>query len=128
MPLRAKLRLAAEILGTYVRMRWAMGRTELPQLVERIRAEGAAKPAARHVDPHSLAGAAMGMLAVLPTDSRCLVLSLVYLSLLTRRGVSATLVIGVRSEPSFAAHAWVEREGEALLPSGDGEFRPLTVI
>lgn len=128
MPLRAKLRLGVEILSTYVRMRWAMGRTELPQLVDRIRAEGVAKPAAGEVDAGSLAGAVMGALAVLPTDSRCLVRSLVYLSLLARRGVSATLVIGVRSEPSFAAHAWIEREGEALLPSGDGEFRPLTVI
>jgi Transglutaminase-like superfamily len=128
LPLRAKLRLGAEIFITYVRMRWAMGRTELPQLVERIRAAGVARGAAGDADPGSLAGAVMGMLAVLPTDSRCLVRSLVYLSLLARRGVAATLVIGVRSEPSFAAHAWVERDGEALLPSGDGEFRPLTVI
>jgi hypothetical protein len=128
LPLPAKLRLGAEILSTYVRMRWAMGRTELPQLVERVRAEGVARPTAGETDARRLAGAVMGMLAVLPTDSRCLVRSLVYLSLLARRGIAATLVIGVRSEPSFAAHAWVERDGEALLPSGDGEFRPLTVI
>jgi hypothetical protein len=72
----------------------------------------------------------MGILARLPTDSRCLVRSLVYLSLLSRRGIEGTLVIGARTEPEFAAHAWVEVEGEPMLPVKDDgkEFEPLTVL
>ena len=29
------------------------------------------------------------------------------------------VIIGVKSEPSFSAHAWVESDGVALLPPGD---------
>jgi hypothetical protein len=124
----AKLRLAGEILGTYARVRWAMRREELHLLVRRLRSsKGAAEPCPQE-RREQLAGAVMGLLAVLPTDSRCLVRSLVYLAMLERRGVESTLVIGVRTEPEFAAHAWVECENEPLLPSGDGEYAPLTVI
>lgn len=124
----AKLRLAGEILSTYVRVRWAMRREELHLLVRRLRTSGGAAQPFPQERREQLAGAVMGLLAVLPTDSRCLVRSLVYLAMLERRGVESTLVIGVRTEPEFAAHAWVECESEPLLPSGDGEFAPLTVI
>jgi hypothetical protein len=104
-----------------------MRRERLPDLVERLRSR---EPRRKRPPggPRQLAGAVMGLLAVLPTDSRCLVRSLVYLSLLRRRGIAGALVIGVRTEPEFAAHAWVEVEGEPLLPSGDGEFAPLEVL
>jgi hypothetical protein len=75
-----------------------------------------------------LAGAVQRVLSVLPTDSRCLIRSLVLLALLERRSVASTLVIGVRAEPEFAAHAWVESDGRELLPSGGGEYRRLTEI
>jgi hypothetical protein len=124
----AKLRLGGEILATYVRVRWAMRREELHRLVGRLRTPAdAAEPFPRE-RREQLAGAVMGLLAMLPTDSRCLVRSLVYLAMLDRRGVQSTLVIGVRTDPEFAAHAWVECENEPLLPSGDGEYAPLTVI
>lgn len=123
----AKLGLCGEILATYVRVRLAMRRIELPDLVERLRAAGDPKPAAA-ADLARLSGAVMGLLALLPTDSRCLVRSLVYLSLIERRGVTGSLVIGARTEPEFAAHAWIEVEGRPELPSGDGEFKPLTVL
>ena len=128
MPTRAKLLLAAEILITYCRVRWAMRRQALPDLVAAIRARRGDPAPLSPSGRRQLAGAVMGLLAVLPTDSRCLVRSLVYLTLLQRRGTAATLVIGVRTEPEFAAHAWVEHEGEPLLPEGDGEYAPLTVI
>lgn len=123
----AKLGLAGEILTTYVRVRLAMRRTELPALVARIKA-GRGRGQANAVDLARLSGAVMGVLALLPTDSRCLVRSLVYLSVISRRGVDGSLVIGARTEPAFAAHAWVEVDGRAELPSGEGEFEPLTVL
>lgn len=124
----AKLRLAGEIFVTYCRVRWAMSREELPQLVGRLRTAPSGGGGFSRAQQEQLAGAVMGVLSVLPTDSRCLVRSLVYLSLLEKRGVASTLVIGARTEPDFKAHAWIECEGEPLLPSGDGEFAPLTVI
>jgi hypothetical protein len=105
-----------------------MRREELHRLVERLRSTGGAAEPCPQARREQLAGAVMGLLAVLPTDSRCLVRSLVYLAMLERRGVESTLVIGVRTEPEFAAHAWVECENEPLLPSGDGDYAPLTVI
>jgi hypothetical protein len=127
LPLRAKLGLSAEILAVYIRVRLAMRRTELPRVVEGIRAEAGRRPS-DPIDPRALGAAVMGLLALLPTDSRCLVRSLVYLTLISRRGVAGTLVIGARTEPEFAAHAWVEVAGDPMLPSGDGEFQPLTVL
>jgi hypothetical protein len=48
--------------------------------------------------------------------------------LLARRGVAATLVIGVRPGAEFAAHAWVEREGRPLLPGGEPEYKRITEL
>jgi Transglutaminase-like superfamily len=47
--------------------------------------------------------------------------SLVLVSLLARRSLPATLVIGVLPGERFAAHAWVELSGRPLLPAGDYE-------
>ena len=57
-------------------------------------------------------------LRLLPTDSRCLMRSLVLSALLARRGIDSSLVIGVRTAEAFGAHAWVEHEGRPLLPTG----------
>ena len=124
----AKLRLVGEILIAYGRMRWAMRREELPPIVERIRSGRRRSAPLSPEGRRQLSGAVMGVLSVLPTDSRCLVRSLVFLNLLERRGVAGTLVIGVRTEPEFGAHAWVECDGEALLPDGGGEYAPLTIF
>ena len=124
----AKLRLAAEILLIYVQARWAMGKEELEPLVARLRASKFEPVPLSQADRIHLAATVMHLLGVLPTDSRCLVRSLVLLSLLQRRGLTSTLVIGVRSEPDFAAHAWIEYGAEALLPTGGGEFARLTEI
>lgn len=58
-------------------------------------------------------------LRLLPTDSRCLVQSLVLTRMLARRSIPNVLVIGVRANPTFEAHAWVEHEGRPILPTGE---------
>jgi hypothetical protein len=67
-------------------------------------------------------------LSVLPTDSRCLMRSLVLTSLLARRGIDSTFVLGVRGEGDFAAHAWVEHATVPLLAPGGSEFKRLVEI
>ena len=53
--------------------------------------------------------------AARPTPFRCLTRSLTLVRLLARRGVSADIRIGVRTEEGLLrAHAWVEWEGRAL--------------
>ena len=126
--LRRKARLGGEILAVYARIRRTMRKEDLSSLVSTLRKPRSdAEPVPLTVR-FQLAGAVQRVLSVLPTDSRCLIRSLVLLALLERRGVASTLVIGVRAEPDFAAHAWVESEGRELLPSGDGEYRRLTEI
>jgi len=120
-----KLRLAGEILVAYARVRYLLARhSELPEALEKLRR------LPRRTRPHEgrseleagvgLANAVSRTLAVLPTDSRCLMRSLVLTSVLSRRGIDCRLVIGVRGAgDEFAAHAWVEFTGLALLPPGD---------
>ena len=68
--------------------------------------------------------AAERVVARIPGDSRCLMRSLVVLAMLARRGVDARLVLAARPTPEFAAHAWVERTGDPLLPTrGFGDAR-----
>jgi hypothetical protein len=118
-----KVVLAAEILIVYLRMRWLMRRGDVRSIVSAIRVRSASRPT--RVDPGSpearlvavRLGSAVGRtLRILPTDSRCLVQSLVLSWLLSARAISSTLVIGARPKPQFAAHAWVEHEGQPVLP------------
>jgi hypothetical protein len=37
--------------------------------------------------------------------------------MLARRGIDSRLVLAARPEPTFGAHAWIERAGEPLLPT-----------
>lgn len=123
-----KLRLSAEILTTYCRVRWWLARKDLPEVVETIRSrERLAEETVTPWNGLRLGAAVVRLLSLLPTDSRCLMRSLVLLTLLERRSVTATLVIGVKPAPSFGAHAWVERDGRPLLPAGD-EFGRLVAI
>jgi hypothetical protein len=128
-----KVRLAGEILAAYIRVRYLLIRLpDFPEALDRLRAH-----------PHSpkehegrsqleagvgLANAVSRTLAVLPTDSRCLMRSLVLVVVLARRGIASQLVIGVKGGGTdFAAHAWVEYDGLALLPPGD-EFARLAEL
>jgi len=125
---RTRARLAGEILGAYVRVRWLIWRKDLPEAAATLRAGEGSRSPGGPVNPWHLAGATIRVLSLLPTDSRCLMRSLVLLHLLSQRGVHSTLVVGVTTEPEFAAHAWVEREGQAVLPTGGGRFRRLTEV
>ena len=70
----------------------------------------------------------MRTLSPLPADSRCLVRSLVLVRLLARRGLPATLVLGASNTDGFEAHAWVEQDGRAVLPTGGGRFERLAEL
>ena len=47
--------------------------------------------------------------------------------MLERRGIPQRLVIAVRPQP-FAAHAWVEVEGEAVLPDADPGYERISEL
>jgi hypothetical protein len=108
--------LAAEIALTYARVRLLLLRgRDMREAVTSIRERarpftGDTLSFARH-----LGAIVDGYLRRLPGDTRCLTRSLVLLTMLSRRGLGGNLVIGVRTAPSFGAHAWVELDGRPLL-------------
>jgi hypothetical protein len=119
-----KLRLLIEILGIYVRARILLRSADLARCVAALRATGAEQTHSVSTWGEQVSAARLGkvvskVLDPLPFDSRCLVRSLVLTTMLARRGISSSVVIGVRSEPEFGAHAWVESGGVALLPPGE---------
>lgn len=120
---RRRLGLALEILTAYARVRWLLLSKELPQVVAKLRSlDGARRgwtgdPELARVIGERLGSAVIHTLSVLPSDNRCLVRSLVLTRLLARRGIDSSFVIGVDSLSEFSAHAWVERNGAALLPT-----------
>jgi Transglutaminase-like superfamily len=122
--------LVGEVLWIYSRARLLLWRRDLPSVVLALGAT-ASVPAPSSSDPSPLRlGARLGRvtsrcLRLLPTDSRCLLRSLVLMALLARRGVTSSLVIGVKTGGQFEAHAWIEREGRPLLPAGGGAYARL---
>jgi hypothetical protein len=133
-----KLRLSAEVLATYCQVRWWMRGQKIEDVVARLRKgqgfgpspgteEPLHDPVAQRLGGLRLGRAVSRTVRLLPTDSRCLVQSLVLTRLLGRRGVPSSLVIGVLSEPQFAAHAWVEYDGAPLLNPGTGFQRLVEV-
>jgi hypothetical protein len=117
-----RIRVAAEIVATYAAARSWMLRLSFPEAVAAARD---VRPKAREAlrdDELDKAGIRLGIavqrtLRALPVDSRCLVTALVLTRMLERRSIDNTFVLGVRSQPRFSAHAWVERNGVALLPT-----------
>lgn len=125
-----KTSLSLEVLRAYLRVRWLLARRGLPEAVRILRGGLAAHRAAGADEHRRVAGARYGwavmrVLRLLPTDARCLMRSLVLAALLARRGIYGSLVIGVRADPSFAAHAWVEVDGTPVLPTDQEEYRRL---
>lgn len=119
MPADLRLRVALEIIATYVEVRWRMLRGEVGGVVDTLRGD-----ASDEHDPYDAyrIGRRLGQpvrrtLDPLPWDSRCLMRSLVLLRMLARRGVVCRLVIGVRPGERFEAHAWIEHAGHPLLPT-----------
>ena len=125
-----KAALVLEILVAYARVRWSLARSGLTATLAASRSFGAGPAARPSLPGESILGARLGRavvrtLRLLPTDSRCLMRSLVLTRLLARRGLESALVIGVAVEPEFAAHAWVERGDVPLLPTDGSGFARL---
>jgi hypothetical protein len=120
-----RLGLVIEALVTYVVVRRQVRGHDLPRAVAALRAGRRPRYLAVVArEPAALAMAAERVVARIPGDSRCLMRSLVVLAMLARRGVDARLVLAARPTPEFAAHAWVERNGDPLLPTrGFGDAR-----
>jgi hypothetical protein len=122
--------LAAEVLRAYLPMWWRVRRHTLEATVHSARTVRprtvAVQTGAETFVAERLGRAASRTLALLPTDSRCLVRSLVVLRLLARHSLNATLLIGVRPGSDVLAHAWVEYDGRPVVPAGD--FDPLAEL
>jgi len=126
-----RLRLAAEIVAAYVRARRELRSVPIAEAVASLRHE---PPSVATADARMLAEAwrlgraVTRTLRLMPGDTRCLVRSLVLTQLLSRRGIPAKLVIGARTDPDFLAHAWVEYDGQPVLPTGDESFGRLVEL
>lgn len=127
MPARTKVAVACEILASYVPALRTLRSNDVVHML------ASARDVAPIVDPpdvgqHRDLAIRLGwfvvrVLAVMPTDSRCLARALVLARMLARRSIAAELVIGVRSGDQFQAHAWLEHDGRPVLPAGD--FEPI---
>lgn len=118
-----RARLATEIVIAYLRAQHELRRVPITRVVERLRSTRSPmpSPSADELEEALRLGRAVSRtLALLPGDTRCLRRSLVLLQLLTRRGITARLVIAARTDPDFLAHAWVEHDGvPVLVPASD---------
>lgn len=129
MTVRERVTLAGEILRTYVGVRRSLRRHDLRQVLAELRVGAPPRADGEPVDTGRRLGRAVRRtLGVLPTDSRCLMQSLVLTKVLARRGIDTRLVIAVRPGESFAAHAWVEHGDEPLLPAGAPAFEQLVTL
>jgi hypothetical protein len=123
----AKVKLVCEILTAYLRVRRRVRGGDFRTVVRDIRADPQA-PKADGVEAARLGRAVFRTLRLLPTDSRCLMQSLVLTALLARRGIPSALVIGVAPGGTFTAHAWVEAGGQALLPPREHLYERLVEL
>ena len=119
---REKALLLVEITSTYVRVRWLLARKGLRRTLAQLR-DGTPAESGPVKREQQIAAVRLGfvvgkVLDPLPLDSRCLMRSLVLTAMLARRRIASSVVIGVRTKPAFAAHAWVEIDGVAVLPAG----------
>jgi hypothetical protein len=122
-----KALLALEILRAYVRVRRDLRRADFRSVVRTLRGSGGV-PTDDTIGAPRLGWAVARTLRLLPTDSRCLMQSLVLTRLLARRGIPSSLVIGVASGHEFGAHAWVESGGISLLPAREQFFERLVAL
>ena len=122
-----KALLALEILQAYVRVRRELRRADFQSVVRTLRG-GDGVPTENTIGAPRLGRAVARTLRLLPTDSRCLMQSLVLTKLLARRGIPSSLVIGVASGHEFGAHAWVESGGISLLPAREHVYQRLVAL
>lgn len=126
LPLTAigRVALAAEVFATYAGVRWRMWRGDLNSTVAALRDRPGAwrEPGLETLwQGVRLSKATTRTLSLLPTDTRCLMQSLVLLGMLSCRRIEAVLIVAVKAEPEFEAHAWIEHDDKALLPTEDHE-------
>ena len=123
--------IAYQVLREYGRVRlgyWELGKRDLPAALAAIRRPREPNIRAEReplVEGRTLGYAVNRIVARMPGESRCLMRSLVLTSLLSRRGIASTIVIGVTPGSAFGAHAWVELDGEPLLPPQTKRFERL---
>lgn len=122
-----RVRIFAEVMAAYAPLLVRLRGNDLRAMVAEARSPQRRRiPTAeseRYDTARRLGSIVTRSLAVLPTDKRCLIRSLVTLRMLEHRSIDGRLVLGVRSQDGFSAHAWVECEGRPVLPIGD--HRPL---
>ena len=133
LPVRQRFSLAAEIVSGYLNARKRLAREGLPAAlaaarsgVPAVKQESGAAADTRYA-AYRLGQLVERILHFFP-DARCLIRSIVLVGMLARRGVASTLVIGVSPAPDFRAHAWVELDGNALLPAYKTEYSRLTEL
>jgi hypothetical protein len=134
-PRAAKLLLGLEVLALYARVRaLTLRRVPLPDVVAGLRrprrqvGSATGDELADNVEAVRFGRAVTKALRPLPTDTRCLMRSLVLVGVLARRGIDCTLVLGVRPGGDFAAHAWVERNGQTVLGAHSEPFERLLEV
>jgi len=125
--------LVLEILAAYVPALVRLRRRPLPEMVAaarrcRLHLQIQGSTAETQRVALRLGRAVSRTLGLLPTDGRCLVSALVLSRLLGRRRIEASLVVGVRGDPAFSAHAWVEHRGRPLLQRGDLSYERLVEL
>lgn len=128
----AKIALACEVLGAYVRARRALRHADVRAALAALRSTPAPRSPSRFEDPvrvgRRLARVTVRTLAVMPADSRCLVQALTLTVLLARRGITSDLVVSVRPAGGFGAHAWLEHQRVPLLPPSAPGYETLTTL
>ncbi len=126
LPVALQLALFVEILAVYAVTLVRMRRQDVRDVAargwpgparDRADLSGARVSAEQARVARRLGWAVTRTLMVLPTDSRCLVQSLVLKRLLATREIPSRLVIGARSDGPFMAHAWIECDSVAVLPA-----------
>jgi Transglutaminase-like superfamily len=111
----AKVRVAAQIVTTFIVVRRNVHRRPLPELARTLARQDV--PRVRR-PPHRLANAVDRTLRLGRRRPTCLVSSLVLFRLLRAQGDAAELVIGLPASPRDKdAHAWVELERRDVGPS-----------
>jgi hypothetical protein len=129
-----RIRTSLQVLREYTRVRcryWRLGKRDLRSAIAAIRSPSDHNRTTS-IDPlaegRRLGYAVNRIVARIPGESRCLMRSLVLTSLLSRRGIPSTIVIGVSPGSAFGAHAWVELDGEPLLPPHAWQFERLVEL
>ena len=116
-----RLPVFAEVVGAYALLWPTLLRRDLRVSLRRARARPGPRTSLSRADAvdsaQRIGGLVLRSASLLPVDRRCLIRSLVTIRMLSRRGIDARLAIGVDDRDGFVAHAWVELDGQPVLPT-----------